>query len=188
MTRRPNDPKLPEVFGLDHAAYRCRDAQETCNFYEGLLGFPLEVAMINRNHPTTGEALRFMHLFFDIGSNVPGEPSYLAFFDVAEEPVRTPFEFKRQWGMDLHFAMRVKDIAAIKGWQKELEARGVQYEGPVDHGVCTSLYFHDPNGYRLEFIAYSPENAASWEEHKRRSHESLKEWSAIKATPQAASA
>lgn len=181
MTRRPIDPKLPEVFGLDHAAYRCRDAQETCDFYEGVLGFPLEVAMINYRHPTTGEVMRYLHLFFDIGSNVPGEPSYLAFFDVADVPDGSVFDFKRQWGMDLHFAMKVKNLDAIHEWRVHLEERGVACDGPVDHGVCTSLYFHDPNGYRLEFITYSEENAEAWELHKREAYESLEAWNKIKS-------
>src|SRR5271167_192096 len=172
MNRRSMDPTLPEVFGLDHAAYRCRDAQETCDFYEGILGFPLEVAMVNKRHPTTGEDLLYVHLFFDIGSTKPGVPSYIAFFDVVD----SEFDFKRQWGMDLHFAMKVANLEAIHTWQRRLSEKGVTCEGPVDHGVCTSLYFHDPNGYRLEFITYSKENAESWEHHKRESRESLKAW------------
>lgn len=185
--RRPIDPSLPEVFGLDHAAYRCRDAQETCDFYEGLLGFPLEVAMINKIHPTTREPLRYLHLFFDIGSPDSESSSYLAFFDVADEVHGQDFDFKRQWGMDLHFAMKVRDCDAINAWRDRLQELGVQFDGPVDHGVCTSLYFHDPNGYRLEFMAMNAENAESWEEHKREAHDSLKAWNELKAQPPAAS-
>lgn len=179
MARRPTDPRLPEVFGLDHAAYRCRDAQETCDFYEKVLGFPLEVAMVNSVHPTTGEPLRYLHVFFDIGSAASGVPSYLAFFEVAE--TGHDFDFKRQWGMDLHFAMKVRDREAIDTWRDRLAERGVPFDGPVDHGVCTSLYFHDPNGYRLEFITYSPENAASWAEHKRDARASLQAWGQLKS-------
>lgn len=188
MTRLPTDSTRPPVFGLDHAAYRCRDAQETADFYEGVLGFPLEVAMINKVHPTTGEPLRYLHLFFDIGSADPAVPSYIAFFDVADQVPGRDFEFKRQWGMDLHFAMKVRDLAAIDAWRERLTRHGVPYDGPVDHGVCTSLYFHDPNGYRLEFITYSAENAASWEQHKRESRQSLQAWSQLKAQPSSASA
>ncbi|MNG16513.1 Glyoxalase/Bleomycin resistance protein/Dioxygenase superfamily protein [compost metagenome] len=85
--------------------------------------------------------------------------------------------------MDLHFAIKVKSIEAIHEWQDRLQERGVKCDGPVDHGVCTSLYFHDPNGYRLEFITYSVENAEAWEHHKRDAHKSLKAWSKIKAQP-----
>ena len=57
MSRRPSDPTQPQVFGLHHAAYRCRDAKETCEFYEGVLGFPLAQAL-NRatQHWYTGSA------------------------------------------------------------------------------------------------------------------------------------
>lgn len=177
MTRRPIDPTHPEVFGLDHAAYRCHDAQETCDFYEGLLGFPLEVAMINERHPTTGEELQYLHLFFDIGSPQPGTPSYIAFFDV----IGSDFDFKKQWGMDLHFAMKVNTIDDILQWRERFIEKDIAFDGPVDHGVCTSLYFHDPNGYRLEFIAYSKENAVAWEQHKRDARKDLQLWNARKA-------
>ena len=182
MSRRPINPSHPEVFGLDHAAYRCRDAQETCDFYEGLLGFPLEVAMINERHPTTGEDLQYLHLFFDIGSAERGTPSYIAFFDV----IGSDFDFKDQWGMDLHFAMKVKSPADIETWKQRFTEKGIKFDGPVDHGVCTSIYFHDPNGYRLEFITYSEENAAEWESHKQGAHEALATWNDKKADALAA--
>lgn len=184
MKRRPMNPNFPEVFGLDHAAYRCRDAQETRDFYEGLLGFPLEVAMYNEKHPTTGEELYYMHLFFDIGSPDPKSNSYIAFFDVLGE-AGNDFDFKKQWGMDLHFAMKVNDVDAINAWRDRFKELGVQFDGPVDHGVCTSLYFHDPNGYRLEFMAMNAENAAEWEEHKQNAHSALEDWNRIKAKAQA---
>ena len=152
MSRRPTDSTQPEVFGLHHAAYRCRDARETCDFYEGVLGFPLAQALDIDRHPTTGESVHYMHVFFDIGSHDPGSPNYIAFFEVHDHP-GDDFDFKRQWGMDLHFAMSVRDHADLEAWRARLVARGVAVEGPIDHGVCTSIYFHDPNGYRLEFAA-----------------------------------
>ena len=59
MTLTPTDPNQPPVHGLDHSAYRCRDAEETRAFYEDVLGFPLTLALHIDRHPTTGERVVF---------------------------------------------------------------------------------------------------------------------------------
>jgi catechol 2,3-dioxygenase-like lactoylglutathione lyase family enzyme len=44
-------------------------------------------------------------------------------------------------------ALRVPDVAAA---QKELEAKGVEFEGePLDTSVCHMAFFKDPDGNRL---------------------------------------
>ena len=60
---------------------------------------------------------------------------------------------------------------------RELEARGIDVLGVIDHGICLSIYFFDPNGIRLE-LAYwvrSPNDGdakaarvalASWEKER----------------------
>ena len=58
-------PDRPAVQGVHHAAYRCRDAEETRHFYEDLLGFPLTMALEIDEQPTTGDPVKYMHLFFD---------------------------------------------------------------------------------------------------------------------------
>ena len=45
--------KTPPVLGLHHAAYRCRDAEETRHFYEDILGLPL-VHVVTADHVSTG--------------------------------------------------------------------------------------------------------------------------------------
>ena len=73
-----------DALGLHHSAYRCRDAEETRAFWEDRIGFPLVMALKIDEHPTTGEAVSYMHIFFDIGSyaDEPGQSNYLAYFDV----------------------------------------------------------------------------------------------------------
>ena len=177
MSRTPTDPAQPQVLGLHHAAFRCRDAKETCAFYEGVLGFPLAQALEIDGHPTTGEPVHYMHIFFDIGSHDPASPNYIAFFEVQNQPGDN-FEFKHQWGMDLHFAMGVRDHADLNAWRERLIARGVEVEGPIDHEVCSSIYFHDPNGYRLEFAAQNHQEQAVFQKNWREAHDALRAWGA----------
>ena len=182
MVANSKDPTRPEVHGLDHSAYRCRDAEETRAFYEDVVGFPLSLALRIDRHPTTGEHVDYLHVFFDIGGGDPDNPSYIAFFEVVDNPGDDPDElFRTRWGMDLHFAMRVADHAALDAWKTRLEEKGVAVEGPIDHGMCRSIYFHDPNGYRLEFASQEAGERAVFDEHGAAARESMRDWTAWKA-------
>jgi catechol-2,3-dioxygenase len=55
--------------------------------------------------------------------------------------------------------------------------RGLDVEGPIDHGIFSSIYFHDPNGYRLEFGAQNQSQADLFQKDGEQSHAILKNWS-----------
>jgi catechol-2,3-dioxygenase len=52
----------------------------------------------------------------------------------------------------------------------------MEVEGPIDHGVCTSIYFHDPNGYRLEFAAQNSREHAAFRDNQDQAQEVLRSW------------
>ena len=135
------------VKGLHHVAYRCRDAQETVDFYTNVLGMKYSMAVSENQVPSTKESFAYMHLFFEMGQ----EGSYLAFFELPDEPEMGVDPNTPDWGQ--HLAFRVLDIEALREAEKDLRAKGLDVLGPVDHGFCESIYFHDPNGHRLEFAA-----------------------------------
>src|SRR5438105_11024199 len=68
---RPRDGRPPTtVQGVHHLALICRDVEETIQFYQEFLGFPLVELVENRDYAGSS------HFFFDIGNR-----NLLGFFD-----------------------------------------------------------------------------------------------------------
>ena len=126
---------------LHHAAYRCRDSEETRIFYEEFLGLEL----INALTISGGQSLKpeVLHTFFAMRDG-----SCLAFF---EDPKHT-FDFKKQLDFDLHIALEVDRDTLLDMRQKGLE-HGIETRGVAQHGFIESIYFRDPNGYVVELSA-----------------------------------
>jgi len=131
------------IRGLHHFAYRCRDAEETRAFYEDLLGLPLKHVIREANVPSTGEYCPYVHIFFQMTDG-----SYVAFFDLGDDTAAEPSPNTPAWVN--HLALRVDSLEALEAMRERLQRAGVQVIGPTDHGFVQSIYFFDPNGYRLE--------------------------------------
>lgn len=52
-----------------------------------------------------------------------------------------------------HIAFKVDSEAVLMEMKAKLEAAGIEVLGVTDHGIFRSIYFHDPNGHRLELVA-----------------------------------
>ncbi len=133
------------IKGLHHNAYRCRDSEETRQFYENFLGLPL-AGVLEIKESKTGRKTNAMHTFYEMGNG-----SYLAFFELPD----TPFEFKEQHDYDLHIALEV-DHDVLEPMIAKGKAKGIETRGVVDHGFIDSIYFRDPNGYVIELTAKRP--------------------------------
>jgi len=55
-----------------------------------------------------------------------------------------------------HLALKVRDHAELLAMRDRLRAKGVPVLGPVDHGMCCSIYFAGPEHLSLE-LSYSNE-------------------------------
>ena len=128
-TRPPSSAR-----GLHHFAVVARDVEETINFYQGVLEFPLTDIFENRDYPGSN------HFFFDIGHE-----NLLAFFDF---PGLDVGPYAEVLGGLHHIAISVEP-ATWEHLKGKLDAAGVAYL--EESG--TSIYFPDPNGARLELIA-----------------------------------
>ncbi len=131
-----------DIKGLHHNAYRCRDSEETRQFYEDFLGLPL-VGALAIGETKTGRETSALHTFFQMDDG-----SCLAFFEVPDRP----FEFRDQHDFDLHIALEVEPEVLKSMLQAGKEA-GLEVRGPADHGFVDSIYFRDPNGYVIELTA-----------------------------------
>ena len=129
------------IKSLHHAAYRCRDTEETRAFYEDFLGLPL-VEALAIGETKTGRSAKLLHTFFQMDDG-----SCLAFFEVPD----SPFDFKEQHDFDLHIAMTV-DQATLERMFEKGKTAGIETRGIADHDFVKSIYFRDPNGYVFEVV------------------------------------
>lgn len=134
------------IEGLHHAAYRCRNSEETRIFYEEFLELPLVEAFPIAT-TATGREARVLHTFYQMQDG-----SCLAFFEAPDQP----FEFKKQHDFDLHIALKVS-FECLKRMQDKAHCHGYDVRGPSDHGFIHSIYFSDPNGYVVELAAPAPD-------------------------------
>jgi catechol 2,3-dioxygenase-like lactoylglutathione lyase family enzyme len=157
------------IKGLHHAAYRCRDSEETRRFYEDFLGLPL-VNAFEISETKSGRKTRVLHSFYAMDDG-----SCVAFFEDPE----TPFEFKVQRDYDLHIALEVAHDV-LQPMLDKGRAAGIESRGIADHGGIDSIYFRDPNGYVVELTAKRDHHAAFMDPTTNRARESLASWQASK--------
>lgn len=162
--------------GIHHAAYRCKDAKETVEFYREILGMEFTVAFAEDHVPSTGAYDPYMHVFLDAGGG-----NVIAFFELPAQPVMGRDPNTPAWVQ--HIAFKVAGLEALLAIKDHAEALGVDVLGPTDHGIFKSIYFFDPNGHRLE-VAADTGTDAELAELRRVAPLMLEEWSRTKKAPQ----
>jgi glyoxylase I family protein len=131
----PSERPATTVRGVHHLALIARDVEQTIQFYQGLLGFPMVELVENRDYSGSS------HFFFDIGNR-----NLLGFFDF---PGHDHPDFTETIGGVQHLALSTSP-EEFDAARKRLDAAGIEYLGP-DRGVDNSLYIRDPNGVGIEF-------------------------------------
>lgn len=165
-----SQPQSVRIEGIHHFAYKCRNAAETCRFYEEVLGLPLVATLEEKDVlTTTGDRLSFVHFFFEMGDG-----NYLAFFDFGDEAAPVPDAKTPRFAN--HIALRVKNEAALIKAKANLESHGLKVDGPLEHAFVRSIYFWDPNGIRLEY-AYTLWNQAQLDAQTAEAGAILTQWS-----------
>ncbi len=164
----------PEM--LHHYARVTHDVAATADFYNRVLGMEIASTIMDDHVPSTGDDFPYFHIFFRMADG-----STLAFFECANLPERAAATHPAYDVFD-HIALQARDAAELDKWKEWLVAQGVEVLGPVDHkGLIQSIYFHDPNGYRLELTtSVDP----TWNRHESLAQRDLQAWLSTKEQAQ----
>ncbi|CAA0079054.1 Uncharacterised protein [Zhongshania aliphaticivorans] len=161
---------LKPLHNIHHAAYRCRDAEQTRWFYEDILGLKLAAAF--EEDIDFGEGLgrnrHFLHIFFEMGDG-----NYLAFFD--EPSISKEEDFARKDSFDMHLALEAENMDDLLAWHKHINDAGKTCLGPVDHGFVHSVYMYDPNGIQVEITCRASDQSIM-QQHNDHARASLADW------------
>jgi len=160
---------------IHHVAYRCRDAKETVQWYQRVLGMTYTTAFAEDHVPSTGAPDPYMHVFLDCGGG-----NVLAFFELPNQPEMGRDPHTPAWVQ--HIAFEVPDMDALLAAKTHIEAEGIEVLGPTHHGIFKSIYFFDPNGHRIE-LACNIGTPAQYAELARVAPLMLEEWSQTRKAP-----
>ncbi|MEM1132787.1 MAG: VOC family protein [Pseudomonadota bacterium] len=166
----------PNISRIHHVAYRCKDAKETVQWYERVLGMEYTNAFAEDYVPSTGAYDPYMHVFLDCGGG-----NVIAFFELPNQPDMGKDPNTPAWVQ--HIAFEVADMDALLAAKDHIEAEGIEVLGPTYHGIFRSIYFFDPNGHRLE-LACNIGSEEQYAELRRVAPDMLEEWSQTKTAPQ----
>ncbi len=169
----------PTLQKIHHVAYRCKDAKETVDWYQRVLGMDYVTAFSEDKVPSTVEDDPYMHVFLDCGGG-----NVVAFFELPQQPPMDRDQNTPAWVQ--HLAFEVEDLNALLAAKAHIEAQGIEVLGPTYHGIFRSIYFFDPNGHRLELAC----NIGTPDQHaelRALAPVMLNEWAATKRAPRHAS-
>ena len=160
---------------IHHVAYRCRDAAETVEFYQRVLGMNFRIAFAENQVPSTKEPDPYMHVFLDAGMG-----NVLAFFELPTQPPMGRDPNTPAWVQ--HIAFEVESRETLQRAAEHIRRCGVDVLGPVDHGLFESIYFFDPNGHRLE-LAVNTGTPELRQHAEQVSGAMLEEWRETRRAP-----
>jgi glyoxylase I family protein len=160
---------------IHHVAYRCHDAKETVEFYQRVLNMDFLTAFSEDRVPSTKAPDPYMHVFLDAGMG-----NVLAFFELPNSPRMGRDENTPDWVQ--HIAFEVETMDELEQAREAIAEAGIEVLGPINHGVFHSIYFHDPNGHRLE-LAVNTGTEEQLAELRRVAPAMLEEWSVTKKAP-----
>lgn len=172
----PRNPGLTPTM-LNHAAWVTHDVAATYDFYTRIMGMEIASTVIDDQVPSTGDAFPYFHIFFKMKDG-----STFAFFESPGLPAPAKSTHPA-YDIFNHIALEVPSRKDIMKWYEWLKQNGLDVVGPTDHkGLILSIYFHDPNGVRLEITTPLDKD---WNNHTATAERDFKLWTEAKAKAKA---
>jgi catechol 2,3-dioxygenase-like lactoylglutathione lyase family enzyme len=153
MAQQPN--------GIHHIAIMAADIKKHIAFFADVLGFPL-VALFDMHGVPGG-----LHAFLRMND--------YGYFSIVQLPDvdRIPIEIGRTHsgsgalpsaaGTLQHLAFRAGSDKELLALRDRVRSHGINVIGPIDHGMCRSIYFAGPDQMTLEIATSSVAiDAARW--------------------------
>lgn len=167
LPARLDNPGLTPLM-LSHAAWVTHDVEATADFYMRVMGMELASTILGASVPSTGDDFPYFHIFFRMADG-----STIAFFEAPGLPERSTVSHPAYEIFD-HIALQAKNHEEVDRWYGWLVENDIDVIGPTDHnGLIYSIYFHDPNGIRLEITTPTDPN---WNKHTSRGKQHLAMW------------
>lgn len=160
---------------IHHAAYRCKDAKQTVDWYVKHLDMKFLLAIAEDQVPSTHSDDPYMHVFLDAGNG-----NVLAFFELPNAPAMGRDENTPDWVQ--HIAFELENLEMLEQSKARLEAAGISVLGITDHTIFRSIYFFDPNGHRLE-LAVNTGTREMYQKLDQVKWDMLEEWSRTRRAP-----
>jgi catechol 2,3-dioxygenase-like lactoylglutathione lyase family enzyme len=152
---------MNRIDGLHHIAICTADMKRQIEFFTDVLG--MELVALYWMHGVENTWHGFLRL---------NDESCVAFVhnpDIARVPVSLGTTHAGNPGANCargtmqHLALRVKDERELLAMRDRIRTKGVPVLGPIDHGMCKSIYFAGPEHLSLELsCSEAPIAADAW--------------------------
>lgn len=158
------------IVGCHEIALSCRDVQQTAKFYTDFVRMKLLKVKREKAGDEADSRDAIQAIFGTQDGNI------LSFREIAgnDEGMATP-----AWTH--HLAFRVEARETVDSLKDAMMHAGLAVDGPVHRPPFYSIYFADPNGYRLEVTALvEAAGNDKYQPDERRAENVLRKWNADK--------
>jgi catechol 2,3-dioxygenase-like lactoylglutathione lyase family enzyme len=140
---------MNKVEGLHHLAISTANMKEQIEFFTDRLGMELQALYWMHGVPNTWHGFLRLNdessIAFMCNPDIGSIPRVLG-----ESHAGNPGS-NSAGGTLQHLALKVSDHDELLAMRDRLRAKGVPVMGPIEHGMCQSIYFAGPENLSLEF-------------------------------------
>lgn len=152
---------MNKIDGLHHLAISTANMKAQIAYFTDVLG--MELVALYWMHGVANTWHGFLRL---------NDESAIAFVcnpDIEKIPVKLGLTHAGNAGANVargamqHLALRVKDERELLAMRDRIRSKGIPVLGPLDHGMCMSIYFAGPEHLALELsCSKQPIDAEAW--------------------------